>query len=176
MQRASAGLRWSVPHQQPTATMKQWVSTHKQEAFDSVSLSCEGSPLSLARSRGRSPALLRLSPRRDPDRTLSRYCQDSVPDCSLSCHARACAGGCCSAAGTFCYRPGSGFSGGTADRPAPAAAAFGASGPGAAPPAPATYTPECGKDQVEPKQARKSDVEEVYFHISSRGWIQVRGL
>lgn len=60
-------------------------------------------------------------------------------------------GGCWSAAGTFCYCPGSVFSGGTADRPAPAAAAFGASGLGAAPQAPSTYTPECGKDQVEPK-------------------------
>lgn len=151
------------------------VSTHKQrKRSTAVSWSCEGSPLSWARSRGPSLALLRLSPDCDSDWTTSRYCQYSaaasqrpVLDRSLSCHVQVCAGGCCSAAGTFCYRPGSGFSAGTADRPAPAAAAFGASGPGAAPPAPATYTPECGKDQGEPKQAGKTDVEEVSFYISA---------
>lgn len=56
-----------------------------------------------------------------------------------------------SAVGLFCYCPGSGFAGGTAGRPAPAAAASGASGLGAAPRAPAIYTPECRKGQVEPK-------------------------
>lgn len=57
----------------------------------------------------------------------------------------------CSVAGQFYYCPGSGFAGGTAGRPAPAAAASGASGLGAAPRAPAIYTPECRKGQVEPK-------------------------
>lgn len=92
---------------------------------------------------------------------------------ALSCHVRDCAGGCCSAAGTFCYRPGSGFSGGRADRPAPAAAAFGASGLGAAPPAPATYTPESRKDQVEPKQPIKTDVGEVILTTQQLGWLRL---
>lgn len=57
----------------------------------------------------------------------------------------------CSVAGLFCYYPGSGFAGGTAGRPAPAAVASGASGLGAAPQAPAIYAPKCMKGQVEPK-------------------------
>lgn len=57
----------------------------------------------------------------------------------------------CFVAGLFCYYPNSGFAEETADRPAPAAAVSGASGLGAAPLAPAIYTPEYRKGQVEAK-------------------------
>lgn len=74
---------------------------------------------------------------------------------ALSSPVRGSLGVWCSVAGLFCYCPGSGFAGGTAGRPAPAAAASGASGLGAAPQAPAIYAPECRKGQVEPKPPRE---------------------
>lgn len=81
---------------------------------------------------------------------------------ALSSPVRGSLGVWCSVAGLFCYYPGSGFAGGTAGRPAPAAAASGASGLGAAPQAPAIYTPECRKGQVEPKTAKRKMLE--WFH------------
>lgn len=68
-------------------------------------------------------------------------------------------------AGLFCYYPGSGFAGGTAGRPAPAAAVSGASGLGAAPQVLAIYTPECRKGQVEPKplKTQKDSGQAVLF-------------
>lgn len=70
---------------------------------------------------------------------------------ALPCRVRGSVGVWCSVAGLFCYYPGSGFAGGRAGRSAPAAAVSGASGLGAAPQAPAIYTPKCRKGQVEPK-------------------------
>lgn len=68
-----------------------------------------------------------------------------------------------SVTGLFCYYPGSGFAGGTAGRPAPAAAVSGASGLGAALQAPAIYTPECRKGEVEPKPLTERLWESCFF-------------